>query len=607
MTADAATFVILVAFSLGFASSCSRRDCGPEHWLDLATHSDLHYVSYTGDNLWYLADSIGAGLAAGDYDGDGRPDLLLLTGSAVVDKFKAEAAQHTNALWRNEIDRDESAKAEHGLAANATFRDVTKEAGLGSSEWSTGAVMADYDGDGDLDFFLACQGPNRLWRNNGDGSFSDVAKQAGVNDPRWAAAGSFADFDGDGDLDLYVTNYAIYDIEQEKDTVSWFTLEQFPQFFEPCPNILYRNNGDGTFTDITDKAGVAGNGRGMTALATDVDDDGDPDLFVANDIGFNELFLNVGDMKFTDISLESGVSCDSSGVFQASMGAAAADYDEDGDMDIMVTNYGAEYHTLYRNEGDGLFTDVTAEAGLVSREVLDTVGWGVGLFDFDLDGHLDILSVNGHVVLDYVVDYMAWWGGGGEQGKRFPHMQTPAYNMGANQPNLLFLGNGDASFHSEHSQHGTVFCQEYMSRGAAFADFDDDGRMDVAISNKNQPLQILLNRIPRRGNWFKLRLRDREPNVFAVGARVRVETIDRVWNRELLAGSSYCSSNDNVVHVGLGAAERVERVTVRWPDRSIEVFGPLAVNTTHHLKRGSGEMPFSPQPSSANTSGSGNR
>lgn len=566
----------------------SCRNCGPEHFVDAAIESDLEYVSYTGDNLWYLVDSIGAGLAAADYDDDGDTDLVWLTGSAIIDSFKEEAAEHTNAAWRND---------------GGTFTDVTDQTGLGTSGWSNGGVFADYDADGDLDLFIACLGPNLLWRNNGDGTFENVSTAAGVDDDRWAAAGCFSDFDGDGDLDLYVTNYAHYDIASNKDTVTWHTVEQFPQFFDPCPNILYRNNGDGTFTDITADTIVGGNGRGMTALATDYDDDGDPDLFVANDIGFNELFRNDGNFEFTDVSLESGVSCDSEGVFQASMGAASADYDGDGDMDIMVTNYGAEYHTLYRNDGDLLFTDVTRETGLVDQEVLDSVGWGIGFFDLDLDGHLDVLSVNGHVVYNYIIDYFYWWGDN-EQAEMYPHMQSPAYNMGADQPNFVFLNNGDGTFRNESHQHGSTFCEEYMSRGAAFADFDDDGRMDVAISNKNQPARVLLNRIPARGNWLKLELRAPSPNTYAVGARVRVESGEQSWTREILAGSSYCSSDDATVHVGLGPAQSADRVIVRWPDRVIEYFGPLEANTTHRILRGEGirRGTFSAQPSSGSES-----
>jgi hypothetical protein len=565
----------------------SCRNCGPEHFVDAAIESDLSYVSYTGDNLWYLVDSIGAGLAAGDYDGDGRTDLVLLTGSAIIDSFKEAAAEHSNALWRNE---------------GGTFRDVTAGSGLGTSGWSYGAALADYDGDGNLDLFVACQGPNLLWRNNGDGTFANVASEAGVDDRQWAAAGCFSDFDGDGDLDLYVTNYAHYDVEKNKDTVTWYTVEQFPQFFDPCPNVLYRNNGDGTFSDVTELARVGGDGRGMTALATDYDDDGDPDLFVANDIGFNELFRNDGDLVFTDVSIESGVSCDSEGVFQASMGATSADYDADGDMDIMVTNYGGEYHTLYRNDGDLLFTDVTRAAGLVNQDVLDSVGWGIGLFDLDLDGHLDVLSVNGHVVHNYIIDYFHWWGDD-EQAELFPHMQAPAYNMGADQPNFIFMNNGDGTFRDESHQHGLTFCEEFMSRGAAFADFDDDGRIDVAISNKNQPARILLNRIPPRGNWLKLELRAPTPNTRAIGARVRVEAATRNWTREIQAGSSYCSSDDSTVHVGLGDAPSADRVVVRWPDQSVEFFGPLEGNATHRITQGDGvqQGTFSAQPSSGRT------
>jgi predicted nucleotidyltransferase len=400
-------------------------------------------------------------------------------------------------------------------------------------------------------------------------------------------AASFADLDGDGDLDLYVSNYAVFDIEEQRGTVRWFPVEQFPHYFPPEENILYRNDGDGSFTDVTAESGSAGNARSMTVLATDYDDDGDIDLFVANDIGFNDLYRNDGGLRFRNVAVEAGVACDAEGRFQASMGAASGDYDNDGDIDLFVTNYGAEYHTLYRNVGNGFFTDVTVAAGLATREAIDTVGWGVGLYDFDLDGNLDLLLVSGHVLDGIALFGMrnTWLAGGiDEELKAYPQMTGPAFALGSDQPKLLFLGRGDGTFLEASEQAGRTFRLPRMGRGAAFADFDDDGRIDVAVSNKNQPLQVLLNRIPPAGSWLKLELRARPPNVHAVGARVWVHTPAVTLTREILAGSSYCSSDMYTAHFGLGVDPGPVEVEVRWPDGKVERFSGL-LPERHYLVR----------------------
>ncbi|MBI4587070.1 MAG: CRTAC1 family protein [Planctomycetes bacterium] len=560
------TLFLLIAFS-----GCEG---GPQLFEDAAYERGMEFISYSGDHLWYLIGTLGSGVAAGDYDNDGDPDLFLLSGSAILEAYREEADEHADALWRND--------------GNGVFTDVTAQAGVGRTGWSNGAVFADYDGDGDLDLFVARHGPNLLWQNHGDGTFTEVAEQAGVADPRWAAAAAFADLDGDQDLDLYVTNYADFDIAVQKDKVKWFTdgLKQFPQYFQPAANILYRNNGDGTFTDLTAAAGVQGTGRSLAVIATDYDLDGDLDLFVANDIGFNDLFRNDGGMKFENVGFESGVCCDAEGNPQATMGAAIGDYDNDGDLDLMVTNYGGEYHTLYRNDGGGLFTDVTRAAGLVSQETLDTVGWGIGFYDLDLDGRLDILSVNGHVVGDMVLWYMRNLAD--LKSEKIRQMQEEAFNLGADQPKHLFLNQGDGTFADISRQAGWAIRRPRMSRGAAFADFDGDGRIDVAVSNKNEPAQILLNRMPSKGHWLRLDLRGRPPNVFAIGARVQVEAAGKVLVREVHAGTSYCSADDLILHAGLGEAAAADRVEVRWPDGAIEVFPHLEGDRFHRLTQGAG-------------------
>ena len=557
---------------------------GPDLFEDLADRDDLEFVAYTGDNIWYLIDSFGAGLAAGDYDDDGKPDLLLLTGSAITAKDQEKARSHTNALWRNEGD---------------TMSDRTASAGVGSTGWSNGAVFADYDGDGDLDIFVARHGPNELWRNNGDGTFTDMAEQAGVTDSRWTTTGSFADFDGDGDLDLYIVNYCLFDIEEQADTVHWFTIKQFPHYFDPQENVLFRNNGDGTFTDVTAMSGpegVAGTGRSLMVMATDYDNDFDLDILVCNDIGPNDLYRNDGTMHFENIGVAAGFGTDAEGNFQASMGIAAGDIDFDGDLDYLTSHYGGEYHTLYLNDGRGGFTDNTVGAGLVNQMTIDTVCWGTGFHDLDLDGNLDLFLVAGHVITDFVRRGMLWhWGEDAEYLdeeeyiEENPQMADKSFNLGANQPKLLFLGKGDGTFVDFTESAGATLAEGKMSRGAAFADYDNDGRLDVAVSNKNQAAQVLLNRIPRKGRWVKIDLRADAPNHFAVGARLHVRAAGRTHIREIHAGTSYCSGSDYVVHVGLGDVEQIDEVEVRWPDGEIQKHTDLEVDSTYRITQGHGE------------------
>jgi hypothetical protein len=553
-----------------FAGCASR----PGLFEDAAKANGVEFVSYSGDHLWYLIDTLGSGVAAGDYDGDGDPDLYFLSGSAILDEFRAEAGEHTDVLLRND--------------GGGKFTDVTDPSGLRGNGWSNGAVFGDFDGDGDLDLYVVRHGQNLLYVNNGDGTFTEAAESRGVAGGGWGAGAVFADLDGDGDLDLYVTNYARFEIAEQKGKVDWFDkgVTQFPQYFPPQDNVLYRNNGDGTFTDITKEAGAGGTGRSLGAVATDYDDDGDLDLYIANDVGLNDLLRNDGG-KFTNVALEAGVACNADGQFEASMGVAAGDYDNDGDIDLLVTNYAGEQNTLYQNVGGGFFFDATRGAGLCNQQVLDSVGWGVGFHDFDLDGSLDLLVVNGHVMSNFVIWYMRNWYRA--KPDDIPQMGPQAFRQGARQPKLLFLGHGDGTFKDISATSGDEVADAYQGRGAAFADFDGDGRMDVAVSNKNDLAQILLNRFPRRGNWAILDLRAPAPNVFAVGARVRITAGGRTFTRELYDGTSYLSCDDLAAHFGLGSAQRIDEIIVRWPGASWEAFHDLPMNQRLTLRKGAGE------------------
>jgi hypothetical protein len=559
---------------IGLASGCAS---GPDWFEDVAAREQLEFISYSGDRLWYIIDTMGSGAALGDYDGDGDADVFLMTGSAITDGYQEEAAKHADALWRNE--------------GGGKFTDVTAEAGVGRSGWSNGAAFGDYDGDGDLDLFVARHGPDLLYRNDG-GSFVEVGEQAGVADPGWGAGVVWFDCDGDLDLDLYVANYAVFDPVEQNGKVTWFTdgLTQFPHHFPIQGNTLYQNQGDGTFLDVTKVADAAGTGRALGVVATDIDDDADLDLYIANDVGNDDLLRNDGG-RFVNIGLESGVAVDGDGNFQAGMGVAAADYDNDGDIDLFVTNYAGELNTLYRNEGGGFFIDVTRSAGLANQRIVDSVGWGAGIHDFDLDGNLDILVVNGHIQGNMVLWYLRHFAEAAPTD--VPQMRPEAYRAGADQSRLLFLGKGDGTFVDVTDEAGSTFSTEWMGRGAAFGDLDRDGMLDVVVTNKNQPAQVLVNHMPRRGSWLALELRGRPPNVFAIGARARVHVGTEVFTREVYAGTSYLSADDTVLHFGLGSAVVVDRVEVRWPGGATRVYPGPAINRRHVIhEEAEQEPPF---------------
>ncbi len=543
------------------------------------------FVSYSGDRLWYLLDTMGSGVAVGDFDADGRPDIFWLSGFAVTESFREEALEHGDRLWHNEGD--------------GRFTDVTEAAGLVDPGWSNGACFIDFDADGDLDIFVARYGANRLWRNGGDGTFVDVAAEVGVADPGGFGAGAaWLDYDADGDLDLYVTNYCHYDAAALAGKVQWFTdgVRQFPAYYEPQDNALFRNEGDGTFVDVTAETGTEGTGHSLTPLAFDYDDDGDVDIFVANDIGYNNMLQNEGDGTFVDVSFESGLAGNEDAQFEACMGAAVADYDGDGRLDIIVTNFEREQNTLYRNEGNGLFVDVTVSAGLRNQAVVDAVGWGVGLHDLDCDGDLDAVFVNGHIVTTMILWYM------GQRDQEddpsvgetdvVPQMSPESFQGDAEQPKRLFLGKGDGTFEDVTERVGGGFDDERMGRGAAFADLDGDGRIDILVSNKNDDAEVWLNRMPVAGSFVTLDLRAPAPNTFAVGAVVTIEAGGKKHTRLADTSASYLSSNDRIIHVGLGplgeGEAKVDRIVVRWPGGEREELGPLEADARHVITKGAG-------------------
>ncbi|MEZ5399522.1 MAG: CRTAC1 family protein [Bryobacteraceae bacterium] len=497
---------------------------------DTAAKAGLSFHLVSGDpkEKKFLIESIGGGLAVIDFDGDGWIDLFLPNGATIAAARAGRIPQRA-ALYRNNRD--------------GTFTDVAAKAGVAVQKaWGKGALAADFNGDGHTDLYVVNFGPNSLYLNNGDGTFTDATAKSGAGDPRWSSAAAAVDFDGDGDLDIFVANYVDYDLNRLPTEGKFCLYLGIPVACGPrglagAGDALYRNNGDGTFADVAKIAGVADPAGyyGLGAAWGDYDLDGDMDLFVANDSTPNYLYRNNGDGTFTDVGIEAGVAFSEEGKEQACMGVEFEDLDNDGLPEIAVTNFSNDYNTLYRNRGSGRFEDDSHAAGLVQDSWSD-LSWGVGFFDFDNDGAKDIFIASGHI---------------------YPQVDTVRINTSFRQPNRLYMNQGGKL--APALAPGEV----RSSRGAVFADFDNDGRIDIAIAEMDAPPTLLMNRSPGAAHWLMIRLEGKK-NRDGVGAVVTVKTASATQTRQVKAGGSYASTNDPRQHFGLGAASAAE-VTVRWP------------------------------------------
>jgi hypothetical protein len=514
----------------------------------------------------FILETVGSGVALLDYDNDGWLDIYLVNGSTLDAMSGKETPPHA-ALFHNNHD--------------GTFTDVTAKAGVENDRWGFGAVVGDFDNDGWPDIYVSNYGKNRLYRNNHDGTFTDVAEKAGVALGNWSTGATWGDYDGDGRLDLFVPGYVHYSLADQPSQGNSKTAFSFCQFrgvkvmcgprgLHGEPDHLFHNNGDGTFTDVSAHAGVgdANLYYGLASLFVDVNGDGRPDLLVADDSTPNYLYLNKGDGTFEDASFASGYALNESGRETASMGIAAGDLLHNGRIDLYNTTFSDDYNPLYRNDGDGNFTDTSYQDG-IAEPTIPFLGWGTAFFDYDNDGWLDLFMVNGHVYPQ--VDKQNWgttW------------MQRP----------LLFHSNA-GKLALVPAVEGTGLAKLATARGMAFGDLFNDGHIDVVVNNLDSPPSLFRNVVKNGNHWISFRLigapspelgKPGSPRD-GVGARVSVTANGFTQRADVLAGGSFASSSDPRPHFGLGAATKIDKIEIRWPSGRVEVIPPPAVLDTNYV------------------------
>jgi hypothetical protein len=529
------------------ASPAAKPDGEP--WFEeVAAAAGIDFVCRSGHkNKYIFPEIILGGCALLDMDGDQDLDLFLVQGG----QLPVAANGERNHLYRNE--------------GEMRFVDVSKGSGADDLGYGIGAAAGDIDNDGDTDLYVTKVGRNTLLRNEGSGKFTDVTAASGTGHTGWGTSAAFLDFDADHDLDLWVVNYLNWTLEGELDCYNDFGGKDYclPTNYEaPASCVLYRNNGNGTFTDVTESAGLRNAyGNGLGICTGDFDGNGRVDVFVANDTMMNQLWINLGNGRFQDEALMRGCALDEHGKAKAGMGTHAADPDGDGDLDILVVNLVRESDSFFVNEGD-FFTDRTAAVGLgvASRPY---TRFGVGFVDFDNDGELDLYEANGRV-------------------------QRSAEPLGADpyaEPSQLFRGTGKGRLEEVRPQGGTAKPLIATSRGAAFGDLDGDGGMDVVVVNRDGPVRVLRNVVKNRGGWIRFSVKEKSGRD-ALGATVTALVGDRKVRRDVVSAYSYASANDPRVHLGLGKAARVRDVRVRWADGVEESFGDFDGNQVVVLRRG---------------------
>ncbi len=494
-----------------------------------------------GSGRKYMVETMGSGGGVLDYDGDGLEDLYVVQGGPLPGF--TPVAPLRNALFRNQGD--------------GTFRDVTLEARAEGRPWGMGFCAGDVDNDGDPDVYLSNFGPDVFLINDGDGTFHDATGEAGISNDLWGASCALADVDGDGALDIYVTNYVDFTIENNKPcgNKSRNLLSYcHPDVYDGVSGVLFMNRGDGTFRDETRERGLhEPGGKGLGAVFSDHDGDGDLDLYVANDSVASFLFVNDGAGRFTEEGLYAGVAYNENGQTQAGMGVDMGDVDGDGDPDVFKTNLDAETNSFYRNRGDGTYSDDSFPSGLGEPSIL-FVGFGTNMLDVENDGDLDILVANGHI-LDDAQEYN----------------ENVTYRQAAH----LYVNDGSGRFVERGREIGSFFSLEGVARGSAVFDMDRDGDLDFMTTYNNDVVRLVRNDLKPAGHWLEVRLVGRRSNRDAVGARLEAFAGDRRLVREIQAGDSYLSRSSLIAHFGLGESDRVERLSIRWPSGETQVLEDL--------------------------------
>ena len=492
--------------------------------------------SFGAEKLGSLIESAGAGAVWFDYNNDGLMDLYVVSGKEIgkgMHPYPLRKPPQTAA--RNHLFRNDG---------KGKFTDVTDTAGVGGDLFSMAAVAADYDNDGNVDLLVTGYGRVILYRNKGNGTFEDVTAKAGIAVAGWSIGAAWLDYDRDGCVDLFIGRYVKFDPAYR----SFYAADNYPGPLDYAPetNVLLHNNCNGTFADVSAKSGIGGvKGRAMGVTAADFDLDGYPDIYVANDKSANFLFHNLGNGKFEEIALAAGVAYGQNGENTSAMGPVFQDFDQDGRVDLWVSD--SKYDRLLKNTGNLQFEDVTQKAGIAQASA-QYVSWGTGVYDFDNDGLDDLFIVHGGLV----------------------HLVP--------QEHSVFRGMGGGKFDDVSPDAGAFFAQKSVGRGAAFADYDNDGRMDAVIVNLGAPAYLLHNTSPAAGHWIAVKLAGRKCNRDGIGARVEVVTGERRQMRERIAGSGYLSQDDPRVHFGLGAAAKVDRLTVTWPGGARQTLENVAAD-----------------------------
>jgi enediyne biosynthesis protein E4 len=585
-------FFALVCFACVSLTVESHQDAAQKqtaksiaYFTDVAKKSGLTMRNTFGGvtTKKYIIETTGTGVAIFDADNDGWPDIFIVNGTKLEEKTsaaktgKGAEAAPSNHLYHNNHD--------------GTFTDITRKAGLVHTGWGQGVCVGDYDNDGWPDLYVTYYGKNVLYHNNGDGTFTDVSEKAGVagTGKAWGTGCAFVDYDRDGHLDLMVANYVDFDLAStpapgERVNCLWKGVPVMcgPQGLPTASNILYHNRGDGTFEDVTKKAQIdkTSGAYGFSVTTLDYDDDGWPDIYVACDSTASILYHNNHDGTFKDVAVTAGAAFNEDGHAQAGMGSTTADFNGDGRLDIFKTNFSDDTATLYRNNGDGTFDDVTFAAGLGLHT--QYLGWGTMFFDFDNDSWPDLILVNGHV---------------------YPEVDTQHLGSNFQEPRILYHNNGNGTFADISASAGPGITTASSSRGLAVGDLWNDGKLSVVVSNMNAAPSLLVNQVRTPNHWVAFRLKGAYPAKSnasssptqaaqstrdAIGARIKVKIGGRVLVDEVRSGSSFISNNDMRVHFGLGAATKIDSVEVRWPSGLVENFSQISTDKFNELKEGTG-------------------